>query len=131
MNLVVSIKGIVEKEGKILLLQNERDEWELPGGGIELKETPEECVIREIQEEVNIHCKVTKIVDSWVYEVLPERYVIIVTYFCEPLRANLEEIKISHEHSDLRWVPLEEIETINMPEGYKRSIRLVFHNNSK
>lgn len=47
----VSIKGVVVRDGRVLLLKNERDEWELPGGRIEPGETPEQCVAREITEE--------------------------------------------------------------------------------
>lgn len=126
LHLRVSIKGVVEKDGKILLLKNERNEWELPGGGIELNETPEECVIREIQEELNITCEVKKIIDSWVYEVLPGKHVFIVTYLCEPRISDIAEVKMSDEHSDLQWTPLSEIENVYMPAGYKQSIKQVF-----
>ena len=37
--------------GKVLLLRNERDEWELPGGKLEVGEDPADCVVREITEE--------------------------------------------------------------------------------
>ncbi|MEV6136524.1 NUDIX hydrolase [Nocardia sp. NPDC051990] len=40
----ISIKGVVVRDGRVLLLKNEREEWELPGGRIEPGETPEECV---------------------------------------------------------------------------------------
>jgi ADP-ribose pyrophosphatase YjhB (NUDIX family) len=36
----VSVKGVVAQAEKFLLLKNERDEWELPGGKLELGETP-------------------------------------------------------------------------------------------
>jgi 8-oxo-dGTP pyrophosphatase MutT (NUDIX family) len=37
----VSIKGVLAApDGRVILLQNERDEWELPGGQIELNESP-------------------------------------------------------------------------------------------
>ncbi len=47
----VSVKGVVVRDGLVLLLHNERQEWELPGGRLELQETPPECVAREIAEE--------------------------------------------------------------------------------
>jgi ADP-ribose pyrophosphatase YjhB (NUDIX family) len=34
----VSVKGVVVQGGKVLLLRNERDEWELPGGKLEVGE---------------------------------------------------------------------------------------------
>jgi putative ATPase len=36
----VSIKGVLEVGGRIVLLRNERDEWELPGGKLEAGEDP-------------------------------------------------------------------------------------------
>lgn len=46
----VSVKGVVVSLGRVLLLRNDRDEWELPGGRIEPGETPEQFVVREIAE---------------------------------------------------------------------------------
>lgn len=46
---LISVKGIIIDNDHIILLKNERNEWELPGGRLEL-ETPEECVIREIMK---------------------------------------------------------------------------------
>jgi ADP-ribose pyrophosphatase YjhB (NUDIX family) len=47
----VSIKGVAVQHGRVLLLENERAEWELPGGKLELGEDPALCVVRQIQEE--------------------------------------------------------------------------------
>ena len=47
----VSVKGVAVQHGMVLLLQNERNEWELPGGKLELGEDPADCVVREIGEE--------------------------------------------------------------------------------
>jgi 8-oxo-dGTP pyrophosphatase MutT (NUDIX family) len=40
----VSVKGAAVQGGKVLLLRNERDEWELPGGKLEVGEEPADCV---------------------------------------------------------------------------------------
>jgi 8-oxo-dGTP pyrophosphatase MutT (NUDIX family) len=46
----VSVKGVLLGEEGVVLLENERREWELPGGRLEVGESPEECVVREIRE---------------------------------------------------------------------------------
>ena|SRR5258708_32962352 len=65
----VSVKGIVYQDGKVVLLKNERDEWELPGGKLELGEAPEFCVVREIEEELGLVAKTGPLLDSWVYHI--------------------------------------------------------------
>ena len=44
----VSVKGVVMRDAQVVLLHNERHEWELPGGKLEPDESPEQCVVREI-----------------------------------------------------------------------------------
>lgn len=43
---------------KILLLKSKWGYWDLPGGQIEFKETPEECIEREIKEEIGIEISI-------------------------------------------------------------------------
>ncbi|MGP8217752.1 MAG: NUDIX hydrolase [Bacteroidia bacterium] len=119
----VSVKGIVFIGNKIVLLKNERNEWELPGGKIEAKETPEQCTIREIKEELNIDVEIASLVDVWMYNILGKVDVLIVTYLCKPLMIDVLNIKVSNEHKEMKLFLPEEIETLNMPEGYKNSIR--------
>jgi mutator protein MutT len=116
----VAIKGVVVRDGAVLLLRNDRDEWELPGGKIERGETPEECVVREIREETGWHVEAGQILDSWVYPVLPDRSVFVVTYACST-RAT-ECPVVSDEHSEVGLFPVHEIAELRLPDGYQRSI---------
>ena len=44
MNFPVSIKGVFVEAGRVVLLENDRDEWELPGGRLEPGKAPEGAV---------------------------------------------------------------------------------------
>ena len=56
--------AIIESENKILIAQRKAKDnlfgglWEFPGGKIEDGETPEECMARELKEELEIEVKV-------------------------------------------------------------------------
>ena len=115
------MKGVITRDGKVVLLRNKRDEWELPGGKLELLESPEECLAREIAEELQLTIEPRSILDSWTYTIVPGVHVLVLTYGC--LESSLGEAVLSDEHKELRWFPLAEIDTLNMPEGYKASIR--------
>lgn len=117
----VSVKGVMAIDGRIPLLFNERDEWELPGGRLEAGEQPEAALVRELKEELNVETRVTRILDSWLYRIAGHGEVVIVTYACIVLRA--EAMRFSHEHKDLRLVEPGEIDALALPDGYRHSIR--------
>ncbi|MDX8037360.1 NUDIX domain-containing protein [Lentzea sp. BCCO 10_0856] len=116
----VSIKGVVVRGGKVLLLKNERDEWELPGGRIEPGESPQECVVREIAEETGWQVTPGPILDSWMYAIAGKWHVFIVTYGCH-LVGDSEPV-LSHEHKEIGLFAVDEVPGLTMPEGYRRSI---------
>ena len=80
MNFPVSIKGVLVEAGRVVLLENERDEWELPGGRLEPGEAPETCLVREFAEELGAVVEVAHIIDCWLYEVLPQREVAAIRF---------------------------------------------------
>jgi 8-oxo-dGTP pyrophosphatase MutT (NUDIX family) len=121
----VSIKGVVVQHDRVLLLRNEREEWELPGGRIELGETPEACVAREISEETGWQVDVGQILDTWMYHVGPgEGHVFIATYGChlaEPTGSAAAPV-LSREHKEIGLFAAADVDNLAMPTGYKRSI---------
>jgi 8-oxo-dGTP pyrophosphatase MutT (NUDIX family) len=117
----VSVKGVVLRAGRVVLLENERGEWELPGGKLELSESPELCVAREIAEELHLEIDTGPLLDAWIYTIVPVVHVLVLTYGCRERRA--VEAVVSHEHKRLRWFTVAEVAALRMPEGYKSSIR--------
>lgn len=117
----VSVKGVVLLDDRVLLLRNEREEWELPGGKLEIGERPEACVVREIAEESAIEAECGPLLDVWVYEVIPDCHALIVTYGCYP-RSGATRPMVSAEHKEARLFTAAEVPDLVMPDGYKRSI---------
>jgi mutator protein MutT len=119
----VSVKGVVlDASDRVLLLRNDRDEWELPGGRIEIGETPEQCVVREIVEETGWVVRAGPLLDAWLYHVATvDRHVFVVTYGCVPGAA--AEPELSAEHREVGLFDVAEVAGLTMPEGYRRSIR--------
>lgn len=116
----VSVKGVLlSPNQEVVLLMNERDEWELPGGRIELGESSTECLAREIREELNIDVRVCSPIDTYLFEVIPGKHVFIATYACA-LSGSFQPT-ISHEHKKVGLFALGKLPK-NLPDGYRRSI---------
>ena len=116
----VAVRGAGRRDGKILLLENERAEWELPGGKLELAEDPRDCLVREIAEETGWRVTVGPILDCWQYHIGDGADVVVVTYGCAV--ANGPPPVVSSEHSRAGLFSAAEVPALRMPDGYKRSI---------
>jgi 8-oxo-dGTP pyrophosphatase MutT (NUDIX family) len=116
----VSVKGVAVQDGRVLLLENERREWELPGGKLELGENPIDCVIREIREESGWDVFTGPILDCWQYHIREGRDVVIVTYGCYVRTAAAPVVSSEHKRAGL-FTP-DEVPGLTMPQGYKRSV---------
>jgi 8-oxo-dGTP pyrophosphatase MutT (NUDIX family) len=121
----VSVKAVLLHDGCVLLLLNERAEWDLPGGRPDPGEDHHAALVREVREEAGLAVEVGALLDEHLFEVLPQRFVRIVAYACRLVGGR--EVVLSHEHLETRWVPLAALgETIDgrpLPEGYLGAIR--------
>jgi 8-oxo-dGTP diphosphatase len=121
----VSVKGVLIHDGGVLLLLNDRGEWDLPGGRPDPGEDHRAALVREVREEAGLAVAVGALIDEHLFEVLPRRFVRIVVYACTLVGGR--DVVLSHEHLDTRWVPLAALgETIDgrpLPKGYLGAIR--------
>jgi ADP-ribose pyrophosphatase YjhB (NUDIX family) len=113
----VSVAGIVVRDdGRILVIQRrDNQHWEPPGGVLELDETFEEGVRREVREETGVDVQVERL--TGVYKNMP-RGIVALVFRCHPLGTAAIG---TDEASRIDWLSIEEI-TRDMNEAY--AIRL-------
>jgi 8-oxo-dGTP pyrophosphatase MutT (NUDIX family) len=113
-------QGVVVRDGRVLLLRNERDEWELPGGKLDVGEEPRDCVAREIAEEVSWRVVPGPLLDAWQYHIRDGVDVLVITYGCD-VGTSTDPV-LSPEHREVGLFTEAEVAALRMPSGYKRSI---------
>jgi len=105
--------AIIVKEFKILAVQrgpqsNHPWKWEFPGGKINPLETAEQCIVREIEEELMIRLGISEPLLTVEYD-YGKGQLRLIPFVCKVLSG---EIKLM-EHADLQWFALEEWETLD------------------
>jgi 8-oxo-dGTP pyrophosphatase MutT (NUDIX family) len=116
----VSVKGVLIHQDKVLLLKNEREEWELPGGKLELNETPEDCLTREIEEETGLAISVGQTLKPYIFNIADLIPVLILPFHCHC--ENFDGIRLSHEHKEIGTHDVHHLDQINLPVGYRNTI---------
>ena len=115
MKTIEVVAAVICHERKVLCVQRAVHErkyvslkWEFPGGKIEVGESREEALVREIEEElvVEIHELLYLMTVEHSY---PDFHLTLHAYTCA-LKAG--EVKL-REHVDLKWLSVEELDQLD------------------
>jgi 8-oxo-dGTP diphosphatase len=96
---------IYNDDKQILIAQRKQPKsyagmWEFPGGKLEKEETPEQCIVREIKEELNIVIRVEHPYQNINYACPDGNNILLMAYLCTYLNG---EIQLS-DHSQIEWL---------------------------
>ncbi len=81
--------------------------WQLPGGGLEFRESPEQTLYREIKEEVGVEIKIIRLIPKIYTEVRKNWQGIFIVYVCKMVDESAL-IKLNEEASEYGWFTLSE-----------------------
>ncbi|KAF5881892.1 MULTISPECIES: 8-oxo-dGTP diphosphatase MutT [Rhizobium] len=115
--LLVAACALIDADGRILLAQRPEGKslaglWEFPGGKVEPGETPEETLVRELEEELGINTKIACLAPltfaSHSYETF---HLLMPLYICR----RYEGIPQGREGQALKWVRPQALREYPMP----------------
>ena len=111
------VTGIIRKNDEVLVGKRPQEGnlpgvWEFPGGKIELSESPEDALIRELDEELGIQADVGDLLISTTHSYGETN--LIFLFFNVPYWKG--QPKPVH-HTDIKWVSLSDLKTLELPEA--------------
>lgn len=126
--LIIASAIIKNDRGEILLLKRGKTKtfkghWQLPEGKLEEKERPQEALKREMKEELGADVDTVELygVSQSTLEAKGVRYLALRIIFLVKLKS--EKIKLSHEHSDYKWVKTNNLSNLKLLSGTLEAIR--------
>jgi len=114
---LVSAVVLVDRDGRILIAKRPDGRsmaglWEFPGGKVELGETPEQALVRELWEELGIKtwnsCLAPLTFASHVYD---KFHLLMPLFVCR----KWEGVVLPKENQELKWVYSKELKNYPMP----------------
>lgn len=105
--------GIILEDTKVLVTQRSEKmqlplKWEFPGGKIELNETAEMCICRELKEELNIEIKILKRLKSQPFHY--DSFSINLIPFVAGLTCGEVILK---EHKAFKWLTIDQLRSVD------------------
>jgi len=108
--------AVIEQNGRVLIAQRRPDDgslgglWEFPGGTLEAGETPEDCLRRELAEELGIKVRVGELINRNTHA-YPHMTIDLLSFRVTWLGGKME----LREHTAVRWVTPDELVHVKMP----------------
>ena len=120
------VAAVIRDGGSVFAVQrgsgDYKDGWEFPGGKIEPGETPEQALIREIREELELEIAVEDLLDTVEYD-YPGFHLSMQCFWCRIT----DRTPVLREHEAARWLSTEELEQMDWLPADRTLIERIRH----
>jgi len=122
---IIGVGAVIIKDGKILLEKRKNDpgkgKWSIPGGLVELGESVEQTVIREVKEETGLDVKKPEHIDVVDNVVRDENgevkyHFVIIDYFVKLKGGTL---KAASDAEELKWITFDEVDKYDLTKTFR------------
>ena len=119
------VAAAIERDGKIFCAQRPEGKslggfWEFPGGKLEVGESPEQALVREIKEELNSKIEIISYINEASYD-YDFGTVVMKTYHAKLISGDLELL----EHQNSTWLAPDELDTLNWAPVDRPAVELL------
>ncbi len=120
------VAGVIERQGRILIAQRGAQghhplKWEFPGGKVEPGETPEQAVIRELEEELAIEARIAGEIMRYEYQYTGRSPILLIFYRVTDFSGEPRNLQFA----EIRWEPVERLRDFDFLEGDRRFLTAV------
>lgn len=141
---------VINKANRVLLVNHKKlGVWLYPGGHVEINETPDETLVREVKEETGLDVTIISNKDESLanietgvsvlhqpYAILcekirsnPEHYHVDLVYRCKIINDNLNEIIKGYEEKEIGFFGIDDLKLINLFPNFEKLLEKVLKKN--
>ena len=122
---IVGVGAVIICNGKILLEKRKNEpgkgKWSVPGGLVELGESVEQTVMREVEEETGLEVEKPEHIDVVDNIIRDESgrvkyHFVIIDYF---MKLKGGTLKAASDAEELKWVPLSDVEKYDLTKTFR------------
>ena len=118
------VAAIIERDGQVLVGQRKASghhalKWEFPGGKVEMNETPQAALARELEEELAVEARIEDEIARYEFQYPGRSRILLIFYRVREISGEPKNL----DFAQLKWVARDELKNLDFLEGDTEFLR--------